>query len=85
MAFDIKDLGVLAYAHGFTLWFYKTDDPADSVQEPGYFAGASDMLRVGDRIAGSTADRRALDLVVSRNDARSIAVQRIAAAPANYS
>ncbi len=30
MAFQTKDLSVLAYANGFTLWHYTTDDPADA-------------------------------------------------------
>ncbi len=84
MAFSIKDLGVLAYAHGFTFWYYRTDDPANSVQEIGYFANAADMLRIGDRIAGATSDRRAVDLVVTRNDAKGVAVQQVAASPAHY-
>ncbi len=84
MAFSIKDLGVLAYAHGFTFWYYRTDDDADSVQEIGYFADAADMVRVGDRITGATADRRAIDLVVTRNDPKGVAVQQVAASPAHY-
>ena len=84
MAFTIKDLGVLAYAHGFTLWYYRTDDQADAVQEIGYFADAADMVRVGDRITGSTGDRRAIDMVVTRNDAKGVAIQPVAASPAHY-
>ncbi len=84
MTFSIKDLGVLAYAHGFTFWYYRTEDQADSVQEVGYFADAADMLRIGDRITGSTSDRRAIDLVVARNDVRGVSVQRVAAAPGHY-
>ena len=84
MAFSIKDLGVLAYAHGFTFWYYRTDDPADAVQEIGYFTEAADMVRVGDRIAGATSDRRAIDLVVTRNGPKGVAVQQVAASPAHY-
>lgn len=84
MSFQIKDLGVLAYAHGFTFWYYRTDDMAITVRETGYFADAADMLRVSDRITGSTSDRRAIDLVVSQNDTRGVMVQRVAAAPGVY-
>lgn len=84
MAFSIKDLGVLAHAHGFTFWYYRTADDADAVQDIGYFADAADMVRVGDRITGSTADRRAIDLVVTRNDPKGVAVQQVAASPAHY-
>lgn len=50
MAFKSKDLSVLAYANGFTLWHYTTVDTADQVDADGYFNGASDMVRVGDMI-----------------------------------
>ncbi|EWY37488.1 hypothetical protein N825_17915 [Skermanella stibiiresistens SB22] len=50
MAFKTKDLSVLAYANGFTLWHFTTIDPAADVDTSGYFSGASDMLRVGDMI-----------------------------------
>ena len=50
MAFKSKDLSVLAYANGFTLWHYTTADLATDVDTAGYFSTASDMLRVGDMI-----------------------------------
>jgi hypothetical protein len=50
MAFQTKDLSVLAYANGFTLWHYTTADVAAVVDTAGYFDGAADMLRVGDMI-----------------------------------
>lgn len=50
MAYDGKNLSVLAYGNGFTLWHYKTADAAAVVDGAGYFNGASQMLRVGDFI-----------------------------------
>lgn len=50
MAFKSKDLSVLAYANGFTLWHYTTTDAAAAVDTAGYFNDASDMLRVGDML-----------------------------------
>lgn len=69
MAYDPKNLSVLAYANGFTLWHYRTDnDGISTVASDGYFNAAADMLRSGDRImlqtAGSSAD---LD-VLARQD-----------------
>ena len=84
MAFSIKDLGVLAYAHGFTFWYYRTADDTDQVMDANYFNDAADMVRVGDRITGSNADRRSIDLVVFRNDPKGVAVQQVAASPAHY-
>ena len=50
MAFQSKDLSVLAYANGFTLWHYTTTDDAATVDTAGYFNDASDMMRAGDMI-----------------------------------
>ncbi|CAA7619545.1 conserved hypothetical protein [Magnetospirillum sp. LM-5] len=50
MAYQSKDLSVLAYANGFTLWHYTTADTAASVDTAGYFNPAVDMLRAGDII-----------------------------------
>ncbi len=50
MAYQFKDLSVLAYANGFTLWHFTTADTADTVDTSGYFNAASTLLRIGDII-----------------------------------
>ena len=50
MSYQSKDLSVLAYANGFTLWHYTTADLDTLVDDGGYFDDAADMLRVGDMI-----------------------------------
>jgi len=50
MAYASKNLSVLAYANGFTLWHFTTIDLALDVDTTGYFNVASNMLRVGDII-----------------------------------
>lgn len=50
MAYQSKDLSVLAYANGFTLWHYTTNDAAADIDTTGYFNAAVDMLRTGDII-----------------------------------
>jgi hypothetical protein len=65
MAFAIRNLSVLAYAQGFTLWHYRANvatlgatlvQPAslDEVREPGFFDPAADMLAPGDMLLIST-------------------------------
>ena len=54
MAYKSRDLSVIAYANGFTLWHYTTTDAAASVDTAGYFNEAADMLRVGDMILANT-------------------------------
>ena len=50
MAYSPRNLSVLAYANGFTLWHYTTIDTAATTDSTGYFNTAADMLRVGDLI-----------------------------------
>lgn len=50
MAYNPHNLSLLAHANGFTLWHYRTTDPADRVESVGYFGRAVDMLRVGDMV-----------------------------------
>jgi hypothetical protein len=47
--FKIRDLSVLAYANGFTMWHYKTSN-ATYVMVANFFKDAQDMLSVGDMI-----------------------------------
>lgn len=50
MSFEPTDLTVLAYADGFTLWHYVTEDPSADLKQAGYFEAARDLFRNNDRI-----------------------------------
>ena len=54
MAYVAKNLSVLAYSNGFTLWHYTTSDAANTVDTAGYFNAAADMIRVGDIVLANT-------------------------------
>lgn len=57
MAFATRNLSVLAYANGFTLWHYKTArDTLLMVAEPSYFDDAVEMLTGGDMVMINAAD-----------------------------
>jgi hypothetical protein len=57
MAFAVRNLSVLAYANGFTLWHYKSGkDRLDTVGSDNYLGDAADMLSQGDLIMTTTAD-----------------------------
>ena len=59
MAFAIRNLSVLAYANGFTLWHYKSGkDRLTQVEKADFFADAADMLAEGDMMHGLGAGRR---------------------------
>ena len=54
MSYQFKDLSVLAYANGFTLWHYTTAEATEALTQ-GHFDPAADMLRPGDIILANTA------------------------------
>jgi hypothetical protein len=66
MAFAIRNLSVLAYANGFTLWHYKAgSDNQGCIARPGYFNEAGDMLSSGDMLMVSGPDAGRMVCVVS--------------------
>lgn len=57
MAFAVRNLSVLAYANGFTLWHYKAGaDALAAVGDGDFFASAGDLLASGDILLLSAAD-----------------------------
>jgi len=57
MAFAIRDLSVLAYANGFTLWHYKGgDDTLATIGEAGFLDAAGNMVSAGDMIMVTASD-----------------------------
>lgn len=56
MSFTLRNLSVLAYANGFTLWHYKAGrDGLEAVDRRNFFAEANDLLAAGD-IVMATGD-----------------------------
>lgn len=69
MAFAIRNLSVLAYANGFTLWHYKAGtDRLAGVMSPDFFADAADMLVRGDIVMVSAADGARIVAVAKPED-----------------
>ena len=69
--FKNKDMSVIAYANGFTLWHYASDDPIDLIDEIGYFPKEiAKLMGLGDIMfitSGSTSYiRQVLSLEGSR-------------------
>jgi hypothetical protein len=57
MDFAIRNLSVLAYAQGFTLWHYRAGAaPLGRVAETGFFDDAADMFAAGDMVMISAAE-----------------------------
>jgi len=81
MAFQARNLSVLAYANGFTLWHYTTPDDGETVLRDGYFDAAEEMLRVGDMLlvnADTDGDGGGALLVVRRNHGGTVALAPMA-------
>ncbi len=76
MAFAVRNLSVLAYAQGFTLWHYacQGDGLADTAQ-PGFFDPAADLLTGGDMMLISAQDGGGARLVQA--DAGRVATLRL--------
>lgn len=55
MAFAARNLSVLSYANGFTLWHYSSPDAYAAITGANYFNTAADMLRKGDMIVLNAA------------------------------
>lgn len=78
MAFAIRNLSVLAYANGFTLWHYKAGkEQLAAVADGGFFADAADMLATGDLVMVSALDGARI-LAIAAADGRSIATAALA-------
>ena len=57
MAFSVRNLSVLAYANGFTLWHYKAaKDTLQDIGGTGFFSSANDLLATGDMLMVSAPD-----------------------------
>jgi hypothetical protein len=77
MAFTVRNLSVLAYAQGFTLWHYASKaDPLDEVGQHGFFNPAADLLTGGDMMLISAPDGGRASLV--RADAGQVATVGLA-------
>jgi hypothetical protein len=50
MAFAIRDLSVLSYAQGYTVWLARTSDPLWEITQPGWASAAVNMLKHCDTI-----------------------------------
>lgn len=48
MAFQNKNLSVIAYANGFTLWHYAADETLTAITTAGYFNPVKTLMNIGD-------------------------------------
>ena len=60
MAFQNKNLSVIAYANGFTLWHYAGAETLATISANGFFNSVKSLMNVGDVIIINGTDNTAI-------------------------
>ncbi len=63
MAFQNKNLSVIAYANGFTLWHYKESATLATITASGYFSSLKNLMNTGDMILINGSNGSAIKVV----------------------
>lgn len=56
MAFANKNLSVIAYANGFTLWHYSAAETLETICASGYFNDVKTLMNTGDIVIINGSD-----------------------------
>lgn len=83
MSLNNKDLSVMAYANGFTLWSYASTDTLATIKGAGYFNEAAPFIRPGDMMLVTASKDSTIEpavLAVSAVDSSSVTVASVAPA-----
>ncbi len=60
MAFQNKNLSVIAYANGFTLWHYAANETMSAISASGYFDAVKTLMNTGDIIIINGSDNTSI-------------------------
>ncbi len=60
MAFQNKNLSVIAYANGFTLWHYCASETLATISANGYFNSVKTLMNIGDIVIINASDNTAI-------------------------
>ena len=60
MAFQNKNLSVIAYANGFTLWHYSANETLATIVASGYFDNVKTLMNTGDIVIGNGSDNTSI-------------------------
>lgn len=63
MAFQNKNLSVIAYANGFTLWHYASNETLETISASGYFDGVKTLMNTGDILIINGSDNTSIKKV----------------------
>lgn len=73
MAFQNKNLSVIAYANGFTLWHYAAQETMATIIASGYFNGVKTLMNTGDIVIINASDNTSIKKISVANNAVSVA------------
>ncbi len=60
MAFQNKNLSVIAYANGFTLWHYSAKEAMTAITADSYFDDVKTLMNTGDIIIINASDNTSI-------------------------
>ena len=60
MAFQNKNLPVIAYANGFTLWHYVANETLTTITASGYFNDVKTLMNTGDIVIINASDNTSI-------------------------
>ena len=63
MAFQNKNLSVIAYANGFTLWHYAANETLTAITTAGYFNSVKTLMNIGDIVIVNGSDGTTIKVV----------------------
>lgn len=63
-----RNLSVIAYANGFTLWHYTCKDTMEDVCVPGYFDKVKTLCNSGDIVIINAVDKTEIKVIEVDND-----------------
>lgn len=72
MAFQNKNLSVIAYANGFTLWHYKANETISAITTAGYFNSVKTLMTSGDIILINASNGTTIKLITVADGAVSV-------------
>lgn len=73
MAFQNKNLSVIAYANGFTLWHYAADETLDAIIAAGYFNSVKTLMNIGDIVIINASDNTSIKKIDATSEDVSVA------------
>lgn len=65
MAFQNKNLSVIAYANGFTLWHYAANETLANITTDGYFNSVKTLMNIGDVVIVNASDNTSLKKITA--------------------